>query len=269
MNANRPSFLTGLGLMLLGILFLLNQFIPGTWPVFLVGLGFFFLVFSFAMRSSGLAISGPINLALGAILLYQTMTNDWASWYYLWPLIFASVGAGMLLMPLTDRRRPWPSSRYLRVSWAWLVLGLVAAGALWFWRGQLAWPSIPVGMGALFMLVALASGVGPFAIPGSILGGIGLLLAWQFATGSWESWAYTWALIPGFVGLGLFLAFLRSRTMRIIGLSMLGWSLVVFTIFGVIFAGEGQFARFWPIALILAGLVVLVQTTLNRRPARL
>jgi hypothetical protein len=266
MNANRGSLISGLALILLGVLFLLNHFIPSTWPVFLLGLGFFFLVISFSMRNSGLVISGPVNLTLGAVLLYQTTTNDWESWYYLWPLIFASVGAGMLLMPLADRSRPWPSPRYLRVSWAWLVLGLAAAGALWFWRGQLEWPVVPAGIGALFLLVALVSGVGPFAIPGSILGGIGLLLAWQNATGTWETWAYTWALIPGLVGLGLFLAFLRSRTMRIIGLTMLGWSLVVFTIFGVVFAGEGQFASFWPVALILAGIVVLAQTAFTRRP---
>jgi hypothetical protein len=39
--------------------------------------------------------------------------------------------------------------------------------------------------------------------PGSILAGIGGIFYYQNLTNDWESWAYIWALIPGFVGIGV------------------------------------------------------------------
>jgi hypothetical protein len=146
------------------------------------------------------------------------------------------------------------------------MLGLLAAVVLWVFRDQISWPSILWGMGALFLLVSLISSIGPLAIPGTILSGLGLLLAWQNLNGAWDSWAFAWPLIPAFVGLGLLLAFLRSRVMRTIGLSMLAWSLVVFALFGIFFAGHGALIFLWPVILILAGVVVLFQAFLVRSP---
>lgn len=270
MSTNRPSFYTGLGLIILGSVFLVTYLLPGSWPVILVALGIFILVVAALRRESWPVIAGLVNLTLGGILLYQTLSQNWSSWYFLWPLIFISVGAGMLI---TERMERAASGRalgntYQRVSWGWLGLGAAAVAVLWVFRAQISWPSILWGAGLLFLLEALISGIGPFAIPGTILGGLGLMLAWQNQTGAWDSWAYTWALLPAFVGLGLVLAFLRSRVMRIIGLTMLGWSLVVFILFGTFFAQDGAFARFWPIALIVAGVAVLAQGLIARRPAR-
>ena len=264
MQTNRSTLVGGLVLILLGIIFLLNYFIPNTWPVLIMGLGIAFLAAAFLLRSRGLILPGLLNLTIGSILLFQTSTNDWRSWFYLWPLIFATLGLGMLVDYRRHSSHPnhsarSSSSRYLRVALSFLGLGLAICALLWVYRAQLAWPSVIYGMGGMFLLSTLFSGVSPLAIPGSILVSLGLLLAWQNMTGAWESWAYAWALIPASVGLGLFLAFLRSHTMRIIGLSMLGWSLVVFTLFGLIFAGGGAFSQLWPAALILAGLVILVQ----------
>lgn len=268
MSTNRPSFYAGLGLIALGIVFLVTYILPGSWPVVLVALGVFFLVVAALRRESWPVIAGLVNLTLGGILLYQTLSQNWSSWYFLWPLIFMAVGAGMLITVQMERAAGLrtPGATYQRVSWGWIGLGLAAAAAFWIFREQVSWPSILWGIGLLFLLEALLSGIGPFAIPGTILGGLGLMLAWQNQTGAWDSWAYTWALLPAFVGLGLFLAFLRSRVMCTIGLSMLGWSLVVFIVFGTFFAEGGAFAQFWPIALILGGVAVLAQGLINRRP---
>ncbi len=270
MPTNRSSFYTGLGLIALGIVFLVTYILPGSWPVVLVALGVFFLVVAALRRESWPVIAGLVNLTLGSILLYQTLTGNWDSWYFLWPLLFVSVGAGMLITGQIEgaAQGRTPGSTYQRVSWGWVALGLAAAVMLWLFRDQISWPAILWGAGLLFLLEALLSGIGPFAIPGAILGGLGLMLAWQNQTGAWDSWAYTWALLPAFVGLGLLLAFLRSRVMRIIGLSMLGWSLVVFILFGTFFAESGAFARFWPIALIVAGVAVLAQGLIARKPAK-
>jgi hypothetical protein len=148
------------------------------------------------------------------------------------------------------------------------VLGLLSTAVLWFFRAQISWPSIVWGIGCMFLLVTLASGIGPLAIPGTIFTGLGLLLAWQNYSHDWASWAFAWALIPALVGLGLVLAFIRSRGLRIIGLSILAWSLVAFAFFGLFFAGQGVMVKFWPAALIMAGLVVLFQAYLARTPIK-
>lgn len=269
MSTNRPSFYAGLGLIALGIVILTTYLLPGSWPVILVTIGIFFLIVATARRVSWPITPGLVNLTIGGILLYQTSTQNWESWYFLWPLIFVSVGAGMLATGQMEgaARGSAPGAIYQRVSWGWVGLGFAAAVILWIFRDQISWPSILWGAGLLFLLEALVSGVGPFAIPGTILSGLGAMLAWQNQTGAWDSWAYTWALLPAFVGLGLFLAFLRSRVMRIIGLTMLGWSLVVFILFGTFFAESGAFARFWPIALIVAGVAVLAQGLIVRKPS--
>lgn len=267
MSTNRPSFFIGLSLIVLGIVFLITYFLPNAWPVLLVCIGLVFLIVSARWRVSWPVITGLVLVTLGGILLYQTLTQNWSSWYFLWPLVFAAVGAGLLITQAIDHQPQGAGSRYLRVSWAWLVLGVMATPALWVFRTQISWPSIIWGMGGLFLFVGLVSGIGPLAIPGTILGGLGLMLAWQNLTGAWDSWAFSWALIPAFVGLGLFLAFLRRRTMRIIGLSMLSWSLVVFALFGIFFAGRGSMLYLWPVVLILAGVVVLFQAFLARSTA--
>jgi len=128
--------------------------------------------------------------------------------------------------------------------------------------GWLSWPMIIIGVGLVFLLAAALSGVGPLAMPGCIVGGIGLMLAWQNATGNWESWAYTWPLIPGFVGLGLFVSSLidqDSRPMRKTGLIMMMISVLVFILFWTFFDRNINAGIIWPVILILFGLYMLLR----------
>src|SRR6266542_5075082 len=59
------------------------------------------------------------------------------------------------------------------------------------------WPFAIIGFGALFFVAMFAGGKGTaaFAIPGSIVGGIGLVLLFQNITQRWESMSYFWTLI--------------------------------------------------------------------------
>lgn len=269
MSTSRPSFFIGLFLIVLGIIFLVTYFLPGAWPVLLVCIGLFFLVVAARYRVSWPVITGLVNLVLGAILLFQTLTGYWKSWYFLWPLICAALGAGLLINDAMDHLPHGAGrSRYLLMSWAWFMLGLLASVLLWIFRASIGWPSIIWGLGALFLLVALISSIGPLAIPGTILGGLGLLLAWQNQTGAWDTWSFTWPLVPAFVGIGLVLAFLRSQRMRAIGLSMLAWSMVAFALFGIFFAGHGALTFLWPAILIIAGIAILFQAFLARSQVR-
>ena len=72
--------------------------------------------------------------------------------------------------------------------------------------GEAGWPVFVIGPG-LVLLVAAAipappRGIG-FAIAGSIVTVVGLLLWYQASSGDWDSWAYLWALIPLSVGVAL------------------------------------------------------------------
>ena len=69
------------------------------------------------------------------------------------------------------------------------------------------WPFTVIGFGALFFVAMFAGGKGSaaFAIPGSIIGGIGLMLLFQNITHHWESMSYFWTLIIMFVGAGIYI----------------------------------------------------------------
>lgn len=118
------------------------------------------------------------------------------------------------------------------------------------------WPVIIIGVGFVFLLAAVLGQVGGLAIPGCIVCGIGLILAWQNATGNWESWAYIWALIPGFVGLGLVTASVLGKNNpgeRRVGAIMLAISLAVTSFFASMFTYQLAYDFVWPIVLILLG----------------
>ena len=76
------------------------------------------------------------------------------------------------------------------------------------------WPLIIIGLGILFALIGLVMWTPAFLVPACVIGGIGGLLFYQNSTGDWKSWAYAWTLIPGFVGVGVFLSSLLSGRIR-------------------------------------------------------
>lgn len=124
------------------------------------------------------------------------------------------------------------------------------------------WPVIIIGVGFVFLLAAVLGQVGGLAIPGCIIGGIGLILAWQNATGSWESWAYIWALIPGFVGLGLVVASILGKnnpSERRVGAIMLAISLGVTSFFASMFTFQLAYDYVWPVVLILLGVLLMAR----------
>ena len=92
-----------------------------------------------------------------------------------------------------------------------LVGGILLAAQLFPGLGltlniTFSWPLILVGVGILLLLLGLLVNEPGMAVPACIVAGIGGILYYQNATGDWASWAYAWALIPGFVGVGTILA---------------------------------------------------------------
>lgn len=135
------------------------------------------------------------------------------------------------------------------------------------WMSRFAdWPIWVIGPGVIFILAGLISGVFDLMIPGSIISGIGLILYYQNETGDYQSWAYIWALIIVFVGIGIFLANVFrgnfSKAFEEGGPPMMT-GLVLFLIFGSIFrATFGQsplLGDYWPLVLVLVGLWMLIR----------
>jgi hypothetical protein len=121
------------------------------------------------------------------------------------------------------------------------------------------WPFTIIGFGALFFVLMLSGGkqAAAFAIPGSIVGGIGLILLFQNITQHWESMSYFWTLIILFVGVGIYIMGLYGGDLqqKQSGLRVMKVGFILFIIFGAFF--EMIFSSFsnilFPLLLIAVG----------------
>lgn len=105
MNKRRRTGLVGGTLLiLLGVWFLLVQYVPEfegllniefSWPLFVIGAGAVLLILGLLTGEPGMAVPACIVGGIGVLLYYQNQTGNWASWAYAWTLIpgFAGVGA--------------------------------------------------------------------------------------------------------------------------------------------------------------------------------
>ncbi len=137
-----------------------------------------------------------------------------------------------------------------------------------FWD-IVSWPWIIIGVGLFLFALGVALGEPGMAVPASIVGGIGGILAYQNYTGYWESWSYMWTLIPGFVGFGIVLmnilggkeegsSFKDGGTLILI-------SFILLAVFGSFFGAIGLAGRYWPVLLILLGLVLMGRTLFTKK----
>jgi hypothetical protein len=142
-----------------------------------------------------------------------------------------------------------------------LIGGLILINQLMGGIGiQISWPLILVGMGLLFLLFGAIFGIGGLAVPGSILAGLGLIFYYQDYTGDFTSWTYMWALIPGFVGVGVLISGLINPGTGKGGWSLLAISAVLFIIFAAIFGDlSDQWVLYISIAIIIIGVIGLIR----------
>jgi len=129
-----------------------------------------------------------------------------------------------------------------------------------FWK-IISWPWIIIGVGLFLFALGAALGEPGLAVPATIVSGIGGILAYQWFTGNWESWSFLWALIPGFVGLGIMLMSLAGGDGSVKdGATLLFISFIMLAIFGSFFGAIGLAGKYWPVLLILLGAVLLVRS---------
>lgn len=129
------------------------------------------------------------------------------------------------------------------------------------------WPLIIVGLGILFALIGLVTWTPALLVPACIIGGIGGLLYYQNMTGDWQSWAYAWTLIPGFTGVGVFFSSLLSGRIREAisgGVWLVFLSGTLFLIFSSFLGGPSLLGIYWPVLIILLGVILLAQSIFRR-----
>lgn len=131
-----------------------------------------------------------------------------------------------------------------------------------------SWPLIIIGFGLFWLLLGLFVRNAEMAVPAAVFAGIGGILYWQNITGNWESWAYVWTLIPGFVGIGVILSGLISgkvsSSLRA-GIWQILISLILFFIFGSFLGGLNLIGPYWPALLIVLGVVLLLRMIFSKR----
>lgn len=133
-----------------------------------------------------------------------------------------------------------------------------------FWQ-TFSWPWIIVGVGLFLFALGAALGEPGLAVPASIVGGIGGILAYQYYSNDWASWSYIWALIPGFVGIGIILMkLLGGEGSYKEGGTLLLISLILLAVFGSFFGALGMAGQYWPVLLILLGVVLLGRTFIGK-----
>lgn len=129
------------------------------------------------------------------------------------------------------------------------------------------WPWIIIGVGGLLFLLGLLVRAPEMSVPACVVAGIGAILYYQNSTGDWGSWAYIWALIPGFVGVGILLARLLGGNAGSYkeGLDSILISAVLFLIFASFFGGLSLLGPYWPLLLIILGVYIMLRPILKKK----
>lgn len=149
----------GIVLILLGLLFLARAIFRDVfgfmdWPFIIVGVGMIFLLFAIFTKTGGLAVPGCIISGVGGILYYQSTFNAWHEWY-LWMLVPAFVGVGVIVSSLIDGsfRKDWIGGVTLLFIGAALFCifgGVFGYGLAREWAQY--WPVLLIVWGALVLL---------------------------------------------------------------------------------------------------------------------
>jgi len=159
---NRASVVVGGILILIGAIFLfVNVFhinFGQVWPIifFIIGAGFYLPVLFMPRERqnlAGLLIPGTILFGLGVIFFYNILATNWGSWAYIWTLVPASVGLGLLL---AARVGHWGGDTMKVGFWMFVI-----------------------STGACFILAAFFSGGNVGAIGAILLIGLGVVLLIQ------------------------------------------------------------------------------------------
>jgi hypothetical protein len=129
----------------------------------------------------------------------------------------------------------------------------------------MGWELALVFGGALALVFGWLNNVPELVILGVTGLGLGGLQFYFGSIGELVPWKYAWTVVPFLVGVGILVASVvtpTSRYRRVAGANLTMAGLVLFVVFSVIF-GDFRWARYWPLALIALGMVLVVRSLLS------
>jgi len=109
MRPNRSNLFLGVLLILIGAWLVISRQVPAVeqwlnqnfaWPMWTIGAGLLIFIIGLITGAPGMSVPAAIVAGIGGILYYQYLTNDYASWFYMWSLIPGFVGVGTILAGL-------------------------------------------------------------------------------------------------------------------------------------------------------------------------
>jgi hypothetical protein len=158
----RGAIVPGLLLILVGLILLLPQVVPGlaewarwdfSWPFIIIGVGVFLLVLGGLLNTPELSIPFAIVTGIGLILLYNLRTGDWKSWAYAWALIPGLVGIGIILKGIWERQARQGFKEGGQLLFVSAVLFLIFGSFLGGFRGLGDyWPVLLILAGAAILV---------------------------------------------------------------------------------------------------------------------
>ena len=142
-NRSRTQLALGVILILLGAWFLADKSVPAFHALFdkytefplnmlVIGAGIF--IVGLVLGQPGMSVPAAIVAGIGGIFYYQEMTNDYASWSYMWALIPGFVGVGSVLAGLLGDSTAHNLKRGLNLMVVSAVLFLVFSSFLGGWK---------------------------------------------------------------------------------------------------------------------------------------
>jgi hypothetical protein len=138
----RSQLALGVILILLGAWFLADKSVPAfhslfsryaefPFNMFLIGGGIF--IVGLVLGQPGMSVPAAIVAGIGGIFYYQEMTENYASWSYMWTLIPGFVGVGSVLAGLLGDSTAHNLKRGLNLMVVSAVLFLVFSSFLGGW----------------------------------------------------------------------------------------------------------------------------------------
>lgn len=219
-------------------------------------------------------IAGVTLLTIGAIALIGNVFLTTEAWK-MWPAILVLAGIGMTILGFFGMLRRGYGSFFIPGIPLFTTGGILLYASLtgnWeVWA--VAWVLEILALALGFALAAIFMRVPGLAIPASIIGVNGALLAFCAVTGLWQAWAILWPVEFISIGLGLLIFGLAkdspgAKTAASILFSIAGVGFFITTFISA-FNDEAILRLAVPVMLLITGFLLTGTYLLRKSPAQI
>lgn len=214
---------------------------------------------TFFLLGLGLLLAGLLGLA-GELLLPVIGLSGWIL-SRLWPLLVIGPGLVLFLMGCMGISRRALGSLFIPAVPLLTTGGILLFASLFrFWSiWSLAWPFEILAVALGFLLAAIFMRQPWLLLPAFLTGINGLVLLFCNVTGWWSAWSFLWSVEPLALGLAFLVIGLLRHSSRLVvpGVLLSGFAVLAAGGLGVLYLMGDWVWRFWPLALVLSGLLLL------------